>query len=703
MPNPQHYKPTDIGEQRQPRKQKNRNFFPYVPQMIFEALFRDLPPGNNGTQQLASINDKTCKKIYAHNRQCQRKITASALFLLAPKIMSKVKGDELTNDNSKRLFGDSPTACRRQRMLRQRETLRRTMVRGCVWSADAVFSRRQPEEWLLPRNWRSQDDNPAAPHVYRVPCDYDSAVFPPDSSFGVRLPQEPVVVHQISLHGQSSAYWSLSCVFIGYYPTPGSYGIRNVFHCKSAIGSEACRAGLITCDPIAKSGRKREIPEKNPPTHVIVQHDSHMQKSGSNHVRNRARFAAIGGEQSDHFTTAAPIRTVGVSIAMLANRTLVSGNTETNITGVPAVVDISSSLRVVLYMSAGLKVLTIVLQCMLGDAVTLRAGLVCSPDCIRYITVRETRGRTFEWDSSRSQPRKSVGLVAVVSSRISYSDIIILDDVLSQEVRWWYPDLTELDLFALRSWMLRDVSYCSCSPYHITEPKRRVIFLVLASRPCHARVVILDVGLPQDVCKGSRLPYRSEQSVAPSRPLGTAYAVDCSQDVSSEDWTNFLLTEAGERQFVAPEESREMAVAVTASAQCYNPSGCSCMAEAAQREVCRLQEPLCGPPPNCFSPVRPLGHCCHVCGESQPSHLMSTICQYCCQIHIEKHQKFLTMQLTGILDSSFRLSLLSGILAHKLYDSWKSGARAWASDSDSPSSHLVMSPPAILDGVDLDL
>ncbi|KAJ8873696.1 hypothetical protein PR048_024528 [Dryococelus australis] len=50
----------------------------------------------------------------------------------------------------------------------------------------------------------------------------------------------------------SSAYWSLSCVFIGCCPAPGSYGIRKVFPCRSAIGSEACRAGLINCDPIAK-------------------------------------------------------------------------------------------------------------------------------------------------------------------------------------------------------------------------------------------------------------------------------------------------------------------------------------------------------------------------------------------------------------------------------------------------------------------
>ncbi|KAJ8877326.1 hypothetical protein PR048_021780 [Dryococelus australis] len=53
----------------------------------------------------------------------------------------------------------------------------------------------------------------------------------------------------------SSAYWSLSCVFKGCCLTPGSYGIRKVFPCKYAIGSEACRAGVINCDPTAKPRR----------------------------------------------------------------------------------------------------------------------------------------------------------------------------------------------------------------------------------------------------------------------------------------------------------------------------------------------------------------------------------------------------------------------------------------------------------------
>ncbi|KAJ8870525.1 hypothetical protein PR048_029548 [Dryococelus australis] len=61
-----------------------------------------------------------------------------------------------------------------------------------------------------------------------------------------------VILVQFHCNRGSSAYWSFSCVFIGCCPTPGSYGIRKVFSCKSAIGSDACRAGLINCIPITK-------------------------------------------------------------------------------------------------------------------------------------------------------------------------------------------------------------------------------------------------------------------------------------------------------------------------------------------------------------------------------------------------------------------------------------------------------------------
>ncbi|KAJ8871022.1 hypothetical protein PR048_027325 [Dryococelus australis] len=100
---------------------------------------------------------------------------------------------------------------------------------------------------------------------------------------------------------QSSGYWSLSCVFIGCcYPITGSYVIRRVFPCKSAIGSEASRAGLINCDPIAKLGSP------------LVDDRS---------ILNSVKYRVV-------------------SCVVWTNRKSVSSNTDTNRTGVLAVVDI---------------------------------------------------------------------------------------------------------------------------------------------------------------------------------------------------------------------------------------------------------------------------------------------------------------------------------------------------------------------------
>ncbi|KAJ8867256.1 hypothetical protein PR048_031055 [Dryococelus australis] len=53
--------------------------------------------------------------------------------------------------------------------------------------------------------------------------------------------------------------------------------------------------------PECKGG---ENPEKTSPTIDVVRHDSHLLKSGSNPAGNRSRFAMVGGEQSNHYTTA---------------------------------------------------------------------------------------------------------------------------------------------------------------------------------------------------------------------------------------------------------------------------------------------------------------------------------------------------------------------------------------------------------------
>ncbi|KAJ8873655.1 hypothetical protein PR048_024480 [Dryococelus australis] len=96
--------------------------------------------------------------------------------------------------------------------------------------------------------------------VVPTPADRNAEAIAGDAGQGhvVVLPHHPfpALQHNTSKHTRhSSAYWSLICVFIGCCPAPGSYGIREVFPCKSAIGSESSRAGLIKCVPIAKPRR----------------------------------------------------------------------------------------------------------------------------------------------------------------------------------------------------------------------------------------------------------------------------------------------------------------------------------------------------------------------------------------------------------------------------------------------------------------
>nr|CAD7399894.1 unnamed protein product [Timema cristinae] len=82
--------------------------------------------------------------------------------------------------------------------------------------------------------------------------------------------------------------------------------------------------------------------------------------------------------------------------------------------------------------------------------------------------------------------------------------------------------------------------------------------------------------------------------------------------MSSYDWEDLLRSEAGERQFLASEDSRYDLVTFTETS-CTDQTGCRCVSEAVQREICHNVQ--CeGQPPLCARPVRPLGHCCDVCG-----------------------------------------------------------------------------------------
>ncbi|KAJ8881216.1 hypothetical protein PR048_017690 [Dryococelus australis] len=160
----------------------------------------------------------------------------------------------------------------------------------------------------------------------------------------------------MKLHTRASAVCSLDVApeSSQCFTTLGSYGIRHVFPCESVVGPGTSRACLENCDPIATGGRvvcccvelpytflhshytargtryalvpvdvwKRGVaydlraPEskgggnvrsrENPPTSGIVQPRLPHAKIRGDPAGNRTRFATVGGEWSNHYTTAAP-------------------------------------------------------------------------------------------------------------------------------------------------------------------------------------------------------------------------------------------------------------------------------------------------------------------------------------------------------------------------------------------------------------
>ncbi|XP_049785970.1 protein amnionless [Schistocerca cancellata] len=73
---------------------------------------------------------------------------------------------------------------------------------------DVVFSRVEPAAWLDEKSWRQEASVAAAleagalPHLERVPCMLERAVFPAGSSFLVRLPEVPVGVGVLEIDGE---------------------------------------------------------------------------------------------------------------------------------------------------------------------------------------------------------------------------------------------------------------------------------------------------------------------------------------------------------------------------------------------------------------------------------------------------------------------------------------------------------------------
>lgn len=54
-------------------------------------------------------------------------------------------------------------------------------------------------EWVDPNNWSSERVNLATPHVERIPCAHDTAMFQTSNSFSIIPPDVPITIGSLQL------------------------------------------------------------------------------------------------------------------------------------------------------------------------------------------------------------------------------------------------------------------------------------------------------------------------------------------------------------------------------------------------------------------------------------------------------------------------------------------------------------------------
>ncbi|KAK6624344.1 hypothetical protein RUM44_011203 [Polyplax serrata] len=130
-------------------------------------------------------------------------------------------------------------------------------------------------------------------------------------------------------------------------------------------------------------------------------------------------------------------------------------------------------------------------------------------------------------------------------------------------------------------------------------------------------------------CTGEEINFASDNTVSvqlPSILLPFKRIHFGDQEFDGYDWQNFLKTDLGFQLFKGPDDLRKFPWKT--DTECSNDKKCICARSAYtmrdgmikevnpklfQEAVCLYAMPKC-PPVRCFSPVKPEGHCCGICG-----------------------------------------------------------------------------------------
>lgn len=72
---------------------------------------------------------------------------------------------------------------------------------------------------------------------------------------------------------------------------------------------------------------------------------------------------------------------------------------------------------------------------------------------------------------------------------------------------------------------------------------------------------------------------------------------------------NFFMTRLGQIIFVNSD------ITLSTEASCHDPNQCECQKDDVFQQLCENERKYCEPP-KCLHPIRPIGHCCDICGAA---------------------------------------------------------------------------------------
>lgn len=128
-----------------------------------------------------------------------------------------------------------------------------------------------------------------------------------------------------------------------------------------------------------------------------------------------------------------------------------------------------------------------------------------------------------------------------------------------------------------------------------------------------------------------RLPCDNDEIIF---PINNSYAVDLQstpvlsfksitvdgRTMTTKDFSEFLKSPFGQLTF----KSNDNTLFIDVS--CYNENRCVChdKSDALREQLCENEQPNCEKMPGCTDPVKPIGHCCDVCGGLFQMELVET-------------------------------------------------------------------------------